>query len=107
MIFDQRDYEILRLCGLCRYLPTGLERRFAAPYFSPEAFASLREHGLIKQQSDNSSWKLTYDGRVILAKMGHEYAQDKRLDLKRPASRRGLKKEMGNGGLFLGGCGGF
>ena len=103
MIFDQRDYEILRLCGLCRYLPTGLERRFAAPYFSPEAFASLREHGLIKQQSDNSSWKLTYDGRVILAKMGHEYAQDKRLDLKRPAYRRRLKNAMWNVMLFLAG----
>ena len=103
MIFDQRDYEILRLCGLCRYLPTGLERKFAAPYFSPEAFASLREHGLIKQQSDNSSWKLTYDGRVILAKMGHEYAQDKRLDLKRPAYRRRLKNAMWNVMLFLAG----
>ena len=103
VIFDRRDYEILRLCGLCRYLPTGLDRKFAAPYLAAEAFASLREHGLIKQQSDGSSWKLTYDGRVILAEMGHTYAEDKRLDLKRPAYRRRLRNALWNVMLFLAG----
>ena len=103
MIFDRRDYEILRLCGLCRYLPTGFDRKFAAPYFAADAFVSLREHGLIKQQSDGTSWKLTYDGRVILAEMGHTYAEDKRLDLKRPAYRRRLRNALWNVMLFLAG----
>ena len=103
MIFDRYDYEFLKLCGLCRYLPVGLAGRYDAPYFSGSVISNLREHGLIKTQSDRLSYKLTFAGREILAEMGHTFPDDIRMDLKRPAYKRKLKNAMWNITLSLAG----
>lgn len=103
MIFDRRDFEVLRLCGLCRYLPTRLRLRFDSPLFSPGVFVTLRNHKLIKMQSDRSSYKLTYDGREILAEMGYTFPDDARMNLKRTAYKRKLKNALWNVTLHLAG----
>ena len=103
MIFDRRDFEVLRLCGLCRYLPTRLRLRFDSPLFAPGIFVTLRNHRLIKMQSDRSSYKLTYDGREILAEMGYTFPDDARMNLKRTAYKRKLKNALWNVTLHLAG----
>ena len=103
MVFDKYDYEFLKLCGLCRYLPVGLAGRYDAPYFSGSVISNLREHGFIKTQSDRLSYKLTFAGREILAEMGHTFPDDTRMDLKRPAYKRKLKNALWNITLSLAG----
>ena len=103
MIFDRYDCEFLKLCGLCRYLPVGLQKRYDAPYFSGSVISNLREHGLIKTQSDRLSYKLTFTGREILAEMGYKFPNDTRMDLKRPAYKRKLKNALWNISLSLAG----
>lgn len=103
MIFDRYDYEFLKLCGLCRYLPTGLQKRYDAPYFSGSVISNLREHGLVKTQSDRLSYKLTFEGRRILAEMGYNFSDDTRMDLKRPAYKRKLKNALWNITLSIAG----
>ena len=56
VIFDMRDFEVLRLCGLCRYLPIRLRRRFNLEIFDVKVINTLRKHGLIKLQSDGSGY---------------------------------------------------
>ena len=66
MIFDTVDCELLKLTGLCRYMPTGLQRRYDAPMFTRCVISNLQEHGLIKMQSDKLSLKLTTMGYISL-----------------------------------------
>ena len=96
MIFDMFDYEFLKLCGLCRYMPVGLQKRYDAPFLSRSVISNLREHGLVKTQSDRLSYKLTFEGRKILAEMGYNFPDDTRMDLKRPAYKRKLKNALWN-----------
>ena len=62
VVFDKYDYEFLKLCGLCRYLPVGLAGRYDAPYFSGSVILNLRKCKPIKIQSDKLSDKLTLAG---------------------------------------------
>ena len=70
MVFDERDYVILRLCGLCRYIPVRLQKKFQTHIFEPKVFVTLRNHKLIRMQTNGLSYKLTQDGREVLAEMG-------------------------------------
>lgn len=103
MVFDRRDFEVLRLCGFCRYLPTVACRKYDSPFFLVAEFRLLQERNLIKKVSDNSSYKLTYAGREVLEEMGYTYPKDARLDLKRPSYHRKLRNSMWNMFLFLAG----
>ena len=103
MIYDNLDAAYLKLCGLCRYLPADLQRRYDSPVISRAVIANLEEHKLIKRQSNNLSFKLTWEGRDILAGMGYTFPVDARMDLKRPAYRRKLKNAEWNVLLFLAG----
>ncbi len=96
MIFDTVDCEILRLIGFCRYMPSGLQRRYDTPMFKRRVISNLQEHELIKKQSDGLSFKLTTRGRECLAGMGYEYPFDARMDLKKPSYRRKLKNAQWN-----------
>lgn len=103
MIFDNLDVAYLKLCGLCRYLPADLQRRYDSPIVSRAVIANLEEHKLIKRQSNNLSFKLTWAGRELLAGMGDTFPVDARMDLKRPAYRRKLKNAEWNVLLYLAG----
>ena len=103
MLFDTYDFEFLRLCGICRYLPTGLKRKYDAPYFSVNVIASLKRSGLIKIQSDKQSYKLTFEGYEILAEMGYSFPKDARMDLKRQSYKRKLKNALWNTTMHLAG----
>ena len=48
MIFDMFDYEFLKLCGLCRYMPVGLQKRYDAPFLSRSVISNLQEYGFMK-----------------------------------------------------------
>ncbi len=103
MIFDTVDCEILKLIGFCRYMPSGLQRRYDTPMFKRRVISNLQEHELIKMQSDGLSFKLTTRGRECLAGMGYEFPRDARMDLKKPSYRRKLKNAQWNVLMYLAG----
>lgn len=103
MIFDMRDFEVLRLCGLCRYLPIRLRRRFNLEIFDVKVINTLRKHGLIKLQSDGSGYKLTYNGRQVLSEMGYTFPEDARTNIKRSPYKRKLFAALWNIVLYLAG----
>lgn len=103
MLFDEYDFEFLRLCGVCRYVPTKLLRKYDSPCFSGSVISTLKKHGLIKTQSDKLSYKLTYEGKEVLREMGYTFPDDARMDLKRPAYKRKLKNALWNILLHLSG----
>ncbi len=103
MVFDEYDYEILRLCGFCRYLPTGLARRFNSPCFRVAVIYTLMHNRYIKMQSDNSSYKLTSVGKGALADMGYVYPQDSRMNIRQKQYSRKLNNALWNILLHLAG----
>lgn len=103
MIFDTVDCEFLKLAGICRYMPVGLQRRYDTPMFKRRIISNLQEHELIKMQSDKQSYKLTTRGRECLAGMGYEFPKDARMDLKKPSYKRKLKNAQWNVLLTLAG----
>ena len=103
MIFDTVDCEFLKLAGICRYMPVGLQRRYDTPMFKRRIISNLQEHELIKMQSDRQSYKLTTRGRECLAGMGYEFPKDARMDLKKPSYKRKLRNAQWNVLLTLAG----
>ena len=103
MVFDTRDFGVLRLCGLCRYIPVRLQRKFQTPIFEPKVFVTLRNHKLIKLQTNLRSYKLTQDGREILAEMGFSYPEDSRTTIKKDSYYRRLRASLFNITLYLAG----
>ena len=103
MIFDKYDFEVLRLCGVCRYLPTGLMRKFDVSYFKSGVIGTLKDRGYIKTQSDKLSYKLTKEGKRVLAEMGYIFPDDVRMNIKRQAYTRKLKNALWNVTLHLAG----
>lgn len=97
MVFDRYDFEFLRLCGVCRYLPTGLMRKFDAPYFKSGVIGTLKDRGYIKTQSDKLSYKLTKEGKRVLEEMGYIFSDDVRMNIKRQAYKRKLCHPNKNG----------
>ena len=63
----------------------------------------MQKAGVIKTQSDKQSYKLTTKGRDYLLEMGYEFADDTRMDLKRPTYKRKLKNALWNIALSLAG----
>ncbi len=90
MIFESNDIEFLLICGLCRYIPTRLAKRYDIPFFGKNFVGNLTMHKLIKLQSDSSSYKLTSKGRELIAGMGYDFPQDARLDIHKPSYKRKL-----------------
>ena len=103
MIFDTLDFEFLRLTGLSRYMPSGLNRRYDSVLFSKRVISNLQEYRLIKLMSDKMSYKLTKRGRDILAEMGYTFAKDARTNLKKASYIRKLKNAHWNIMLALAG----
>ncbi len=101
MVFDEYDFEFLRLCGLCRYVPTGLRRKFNSPYFSPPVIYTLRNNGYVKMQSDKTSYKLTFAGKEALAEMGYTFPEDAKTDIKKRSYQRKMKSALFNITLHL------
>lgn len=101
MVFDMRDFGVLRLCGLCRYIPVRLMKRFGSPLFEPKVLLTLRNHKLIKLQSDLQSYKLTQGGKDVLEEFGCVYSEDARMNIKREAYRRKLNASLFVITLFL------
>ena len=91
MILDNFDSRVLTLCGLCRYIPTGLSGRFKTKLFNREMINNLQVHGLVKLLGNGKSFKLTYEGLNVLAEMGYSFAQDNKTDTKRKGYGRKLK----------------
>ena len=103
MIFDTVDFEFLRLTGLCRYMPSGICRKYDTPMFKRSVISNLKVHRLIKLMSDKMSYKLTKKGRDCLAEMGMTFAKDARTDLKKASYQRKLKNAQWNVLLTLAG----
>ena len=51
MIFDTVDYEFLKLCGISRYIPSGLQKVYDAPYLKRCVIYNLQEHVVIKSRA--------------------------------------------------------
>ena len=103
MIFDTFDITFLKFCGLCRYMPTGMPFLYDSPFMQKNIVNNLQEHGLIKTQSDGSSYKLTTLGRNFLAGIGYTYPADARMDLHKKAYKRKLINAEINLLLYLAG----
>lgn len=103
MIFDTVDYELLRLTGLCRYMPSGICRKYDTPMFKRSVISNLKLHRLIKLMNDKMSYKLTKKGRDCLREMGMTFAKDARTDLKKASYQRKLKNAQWNVLLALAG----
>ncbi len=103
MIFDEYDFEFLRLCGLCRYIPTGLRRKFNSPYFSPPVIYTLRNNGYVKMQTDKTSYKLTFAGKQVLAEMGYTFPEDAKMNIKKRSYQRKIESALFNITMHLAG----
>lgn len=103
MLLDSIDFEFLKLTGLCRYMPTGLNRKYDSPCFKRRVIFNLQEHRFIKLMSDRLSYKLTKRGRDVLAEMGIEFTKDARTNIKRSAYVNKLKNAQLNIVLSLAG----
>lgn len=103
MIFDTLDFEFLRLTGLCRYMPAGLNRKYDSPYFASRIISNLQDQRLIKLMSDKMSYKLTKRGRKILSEMGYTFAGEARTSIKKASYFRKLKNAQWNVMLSLSG----
>lgn len=103
MIFDTFDIEFLKLCGLCRYFPSGLQKVYDAPFIRKSVINNLQEHGIIKTMSDGKSYRLTRSGKSILADIGYDYPDDLRTDLNKTAYKRKLINAEINTMMYLAG----
>lgn len=96
MIFDTVDYEILKLAGISRYFPFGLNRRFDSELVSRNTIDNLKLHNLIKSMNDHFCFKLTKKGRDFLAGMGYEFVQDARTDIRKASYLRKIQNAKWN-----------
>lgn len=103
LIFDNYDCEFLKLCGLCRYMPSGIVKKFNSPVLRCEVAHNLQEHGLIRKQNNDMSYKLTGKGAEILADMGYEFPADSRTRINSLGYRRKLISAQWNVLLYLAG----
>lgn len=97
MFYDNYDFEFLRLCGLCRYIPADLPERYDSPIFCKGIIAYMQRYKLIKMQSDKMSYKLTERGRQLLLDMGYMYKQDARMNI----NRKGYKRKIDSAKLTI------
>ena len=103
MLFSITDFEFMKLIGLCRYMPAGLNRKYDSQLFDNELISNLCDHRIIKITSDSRCYKLTKKGRDILAKANMTFAVEARPNMKRKAYNLKLKNAHINLMLYLAG----
>ncbi len=103
MLFSITDIELMKLIGLCRYMPTGLYRKYDSQLFDSEIITNLSDHRIIKLTNDSRCYKLTKKGRDILAKVNMTFAVEARPNMKRKAYNSKLKNAHINLMLYLAG----
>lgn len=103
MIFCTLDFELMKLIGLCRYMPSGLNRKYDSQLFNADAISNLKDHRLIKITSDSRCYKLTKKGRDILEKAGITFAVEARSNIKKKSYYKKLKNAHINLMLYLAG----
>ena len=97
MFYSNYDCDFLRLCGLCRYIPTDLHERFNSIIFRKEVISYMQEYKFIKMQSDKKSFKLTEKGRKVLGDMSWCFKQDARMNI----NRNGYKRKIDGAKLTI------
>ncbi len=97
MFYSNYDCDFLRLCGLCRYIPTDLDKRFDSIIFHKDVISYMQTYMLIKKQSDKKSFKLTDYGRKVLLDMSWEFKQDARMNI----HRNGYKRKVDSAKLTI------
>lgn len=97
MFYSNYDCDFLRLCGLCRYVPTDLHERFNSIIFRKEVISYMQEFKFIKMQSDKKSFKLTDKGRKVLWDMCWGFKQDARMNI----NRNGYKRKIDSAKLTI------
>ena len=90
MIYDTYDYDFLRLCGLCKYVPKELYKRYRSDIFCRNIVENLMYHKIIKLQNNKLSYKLTTKGKEVLAEMGDTFPEDVKMNINRVAYKRML-----------------
>ncbi len=90
MIYDTYDYDFLRLCGLCKYVPKELYKRYRSDIFCSNIVENLMYHKIIKLQNNKLSYKLTTKGKEVLAEMGDTFPEDVKMNINRVAYKRML-----------------
>lgn len=103
MHFGVVDFELMKLIGLCRYLPTELNKIYDSQLFTRDIISNLHLHKLIRTMSDNKSYKLTKKGRDILAEADITFVKDARTDITRNSYLVKLKNAHVNVVLYLAG----
>ena len=103
MHFGVVDFELMKLIGLCRYLPTELNKKYDSQLFKRDIISNLHLHKLIRLMSDNQSYKLTKKGRDILAEANINFVKDARTDITRNSYFVKLKNAHINVMLYLAG----
>ena len=91
MILDQKDGECLKLIGLCRYLPVGLNKKYSNEAVYKDTITNLQERRLIKLTSDERCYKLTSVGKSTLQKIGYIFKEDARWVL---GDKRYIRRQM-------------
>ena len=97
MFYSNYDCDFLRLCGLCRYIPTDLHERFNSVIFRKEVISYMQDCKFIKMQSDKKSFKLTEKGRNALNDMCWCFKQDARMNI----NRNGYKRKIDSAKLTI------
>lgn len=97
MFYSNYDCDFLRLCGLCRYIPTDLDERFESIIFRKEVISYMQTYKLIKMQSDKKSFKLTDKGISVLGDMCWCFKQDARMNI----NRNGYKRKVDSAKLTI------
>lgn len=97
MFYSNYDCDFLRLCGLCRYIPTDLHKRFDSIIFHKDVISYMQTYRLIKKQSDKKSFKLTDYGRKVLLDMNWRFKQDARMNI----HRNGYKRKVDSAKLTI------
>lgn len=103
MLFGIIDIELMKLIGLCRYMPSGLNRKYDSQLFAREVISNLKDHRLIKLSSDSRCYKLTKKGRDILERTGATFSTEARTDIKKKSYNSKLKNAHINLMLYLAG----
>lgn len=103
MLIGIIDIELMKLIGLCRYMPSGLNRKYDSQLFARDVISNLKDHRLIKITSDSRCYKLTKKGRDVLEKTGVAFSTEARTDIKKKSYNSKLKNAHINLILYLAG----
>ena len=103
MLFGVIDIELMKLIGLCRYMPSGLNRKYDSQLFERSVISNLKDHRLIKLTSDSRGYKLTKKGRDVLERTGLTFSTEARSDINKKSYNSKLRNAHINLMLHLAG----